>query len=127
MEVGDKVQVDIAGHKVADATVKSIENGQATLVVPGTIVVMAVRTSLAPEVEVPVEAAEGTQHVLLTDEVVKPEPVVEPAPVQQLPEGVTPPVEPPAAPVAPVEAPVAPAPPVVIDTPPAVEQAATDQ
>jgi len=69
VNVGDKIPVSIAGHTVAQATVKEIAEGQATLVVPGTIVVMAVRTELAPDVV----AAPESQTVLLTDNVVTPE------------------------------------------------------
>jgi len=50
---GDKFPVTIAGQTVAEATVREVGDGQVTLVVPGTIVVMATSTSIAPEATVP--------------------------------------------------------------------------
>ena len=46
MKVGDTVPVNIGGHVVAQARVAELGDGKATLVVPGTVVVMAVRTEL---------------------------------------------------------------------------------
>lgn len=46
MKIGDTVPVTIAGQEVARATVKGMEDGTATLVVPATLVVMATRTEL---------------------------------------------------------------------------------
>lgn len=53
MKQGDKFPVTIAGQTIAEATVKDVGDGQVTLVVPGTIVVMATATSIAPEAVVP--------------------------------------------------------------------------
>ncbi len=89
MKVGDTEPVTIRGHQVALATVKEVRDGEVSLVVPATLVVMATRTDLAPEVVPEVEAA-GT--VILTDQVLKPEAPVEevqgqaaPVPVVQEP------------------------------------------
>lgn len=59
MKKGDTVPVTISGHVVAQARVAEIESGRATLVVPGTVVVMAVRTELdrAP-------SDTGTEHLV---------------------------------------------------------------
>lgn len=46
MKVGDKVPVQIGPHTVAQATVKELGDGTATLLVPGTLVVMGTRTTL---------------------------------------------------------------------------------
>lgn len=53
MKVGDKVPVNIGGHTVAQAEVREMDSGTATLVVPATLVVMGVRTELTdlPRVE----------------------------------------------------------------------------
>jgi hypothetical protein len=67
MNVGDKVEVLIEGSTVAYAEVKEVGDGTATLIVPATRVVMAVRTELAPEVG-PV-GGEGAQTII--DEVVR--------------------------------------------------------
>lgn len=58
MKVNDKVDVLIAGQVVAQATVKELGDGTATLVVPATLVVMATRTELT--VEAPREQAVET-------------------------------------------------------------------
>lgn len=57
MKVNDKVPVTIGGQVVAQANIKEVGDGQVTLVVPATLVVMATRTELsAPEpVEVETE------------------------------------------------------------------------
>lgn len=55
MKQGDKVPVTIAGQVVAQATVKELGDGTVTLVVPGTLVVMAVRTEIAPPTAAAVE------------------------------------------------------------------------
>lgn len=47
MKVGDTFPVTVAGHVVAQARVAELTREKATLVVPGTVVVMAVNTSLA--------------------------------------------------------------------------------
>ena len=47
MKVGDTFPVTVAGHIVAQARVAELTREKATLVVPGTVVVMAVNTSLA--------------------------------------------------------------------------------
>jgi hypothetical protein len=46
VKVGDKVPVTLAGHTVAQATVRELGDGTAVLVVPATQVTMAVRTEL---------------------------------------------------------------------------------
>lgn len=71
MKQGETVPVTIAGQVVAQATVKELGEGTATLVVPATLVVMAVRTELA--VEQPVES---TSETVITG-VDRPEPTVE--------------------------------------------------
>jgi hypothetical protein len=49
MKAGETVPVTIAGQVVAQATVKELGDGTATLVVPATLVVMATRTELTVE------------------------------------------------------------------------------
>lgn len=49
MKIGDKYEVTIQGQVVAYATVKGMDDGTATLVVPATLVVMATRTELTYE------------------------------------------------------------------------------
>lgn len=49
MKVNDTVPVTIAGQTVANATVRELGDGTATLVVPATLVVMATRTELTVE------------------------------------------------------------------------------
>lgn len=66
MKVGDKVSVTIQGSEIAQAEVREVGDGTATLIVPATRVVMAVRTELAPEVT---PATEGAQTIV--DEVVR--------------------------------------------------------
>ena len=63
MKQGDKIPVTIAGQVVAQATVKELGDGTATLVVPGTLVVMAVRTEIAPETH---EVAESSSETIIT-------------------------------------------------------------
>lgn len=65
MKVGDTFAVAIAGHPVANAAVTEIADGKATLVIPATQVVMAIRTELDPEA---VAEPSGNQHVLLGQE-----------------------------------------------------------
>lgn len=67
MNVGEKVDVTISGAVVAQAEVKEVGDGTATLIVPATRVVMAVKTQLAPEVGPSNES--GTQTIV--DEVVR--------------------------------------------------------
>lgn len=67
MNVGEKVDVLIGGSVVAQAEVKEVGDGTATLIVPATRVVMAVRTELAPEVGP--DNSSGTQTII--DEVVR--------------------------------------------------------
>ena len=57
MKIGDTIPVTIAGQEVCRATVKGMEDGTATLVVPATLVVMATRTELTVEQREP-EGAE---------------------------------------------------------------------
>lgn len=78
MKVGDNIAVSIGGHVVAQAKVAEIADGRATLVVPGTVVVMAIRTELdrAP--------SEGAEHIVTGVD----RPVAEEAPRET-----TPPVE----------------------------------
>lgn len=68
MKVGDKVSVTIQGSEVAQAEVKEVGEGTATLIVPATRVVMAVRTELAPEVAP--EPTAPTKEIIV-DEVVR--------------------------------------------------------
>lgn len=49
MKTGDTVPVTVAGQVVAQATIKEMGDGQATLVIPATLVVMATRTELTQE------------------------------------------------------------------------------
>lgn len=58
MKIGDTVPVTIAGQTVANASVKELADGTATLVVPATLVVMATRTELT--VETPRESSTET-------------------------------------------------------------------
>lgn len=46
MKIGEKVPVQIGHHVVAQATVKELGDGTATLIVPATLVVMGTRTTL---------------------------------------------------------------------------------
>lgn len=62
MKVGDSVAVTIAGQVVANATVKEMADGTATLIVPATRVVMAVRTELA--YEAPVVQEQTTETII---------------------------------------------------------------
>ena len=57
MKQGDKFPVTIAGQTVAEAVVREVGDGQVTLVVPGTIVVMATQTNIAPEATIPENSA----------------------------------------------------------------------
>lgn len=58
MKVGEAIPVSIAGQTVAQAKITHMEEGKVTLVVPGTIVVMATRTQIdTPE---PVEPVKET-------------------------------------------------------------------
>lgn len=60
MKVGDTIPVMIAGQEVVRAKVTEMGDGTATLLIPGTIAVMSVRTELAPP-----EPVEGeTEHVI---------------------------------------------------------------
>ena len=68
MNVGDKVAVSIQGHEVVQAEVKEVSDGTATLIIPATRVVMAVKTELAPEVTAAADTS-GTEHIV--DEVVR--------------------------------------------------------
>lgn len=68
MNVGDKIAVTIQGSEIAQAEVKEVGEGTATLIVPATRVVMAVRTELAPEVT-PTADGSGTETII--DEVVR--------------------------------------------------------
>lgn len=65
MKIGDTFGVYIAGQQVAEAKIVELEDEKATLIVPATRVVMAVRTSLEPEVTPETPAVEGNQHVML--------------------------------------------------------------
>ena len=60
MKIGDTIPVTIAGQEVCRATVKGMEDGTATLVVPATLVVMATRTELTVEQREP----EGAEVVI---------------------------------------------------------------
>lgn len=62
MKRGDKYPVTIAGQVVAQAEIREVGDGTATLVVPGTIVVMATRTELS---DAPTNAdTSGTQTII---------------------------------------------------------------
>lgn len=63
MKVGDTVPVQIGGHIVAQARIKEMTNEQATLIVPATMVVMGIRTSLEDVPEVPQDTS-GTETVI---------------------------------------------------------------
>lgn len=62
MKINDLVPVTIAGQVVAQATVREMSEGTATLVVPATLVVMAVRTELA--FETPAADTTGTETII---------------------------------------------------------------
>lgn len=92
MKAGDKFSVTIAGEEVAQATVKEVneEKSTATMVIPATLVTMSYRTHDEltpgdPAEETP--TVESAEHILLTDQVVKPEGAVTPeqAATQQVP------------------------------------------
>ncbi len=74
MKVGDTVPVNIGAHTVAQATVKELGDGTATLIVPATLVVMGTRTELS---DIPTQPS-GAEHQLLDDNITPNEPVVEP-------------------------------------------------
>lgn len=64
MKIGDTEPVYMAGQVVAQAKVAEFDAETATLIIPATRVVMAVRTSLQPAApEVP--ETTGNQHVML--------------------------------------------------------------
>lgn len=77
MKLGDTFDVTVSGQVVAQAKVTEMGDGTATLLIPGTIAVMGVRTELAP----PPPVEQETSHVLLgAEETIVPEaqtPVVE--------------------------------------------------
>jgi hypothetical protein len=104
MKKDDIVAVDISGQKVQDGKVKSVdwENGQVTIVIPATEVVMAFRTQLDPAATAP--KSETTHHAILGTEQSSPESAVVP-PAPEVSETVTPvaPVEAVTPPPAPVE------------------------
>lgn len=91
MKVGDTVPVTIAGQVVAQAKVTEMGTDRATLLIPGTVVVMGVRTEIAPPepVEQPVAEPE-TEHVIAG---VEPTPVEQTAPVVEASAVETPVVE----------------------------------
>lgn len=60
MKVGDSIPVTIAGQVVCNATVKEMQDGTATLVVPATLVVMGTRTELTNETR----EAEGKEVII---------------------------------------------------------------
>lgn len=62
MKVGDNIPVYIAGQVVANAKVRELGNDTATLVVPATLVVMAVRTELAGDA--PAADTTGTETII---------------------------------------------------------------
>jgi len=64
MKVNETVPVLIAGQQVAVATVKEIGEGTVTLIVPGTVVVMATRTEISTP---PTPEPSGNQHILLDE------------------------------------------------------------
>lgn len=64
MKQGDKFEVKIEGQVVAHAEVREVGDGQVTLVVPGTIVVMATSTGIAPA-QPAVPAPVQTEHQIL--------------------------------------------------------------
>lgn len=63
MKINDVVPVTIAGQVVANAVVRELGDGTATLVFPATRVVMAVRTELAVEDEAPMDST-GTETII---------------------------------------------------------------
>ena len=63
MKVGDVIPVTIGGHTVTNATVRELGDGTATLVVPGTLVVMATRTTLD---DAPVVPSEPEKETIIT-------------------------------------------------------------
>lgn len=99
MKVGEYVPVTIAGQVIAQAVIKEIGNGTATLIVPATQVVMGVRTELdtGPVEQTPSKQViiDGVDRVDANGEVIEaPAPVeapkaedvtasVEPAPVAE--------------------------------------------
>lgn len=75
MKVGDKFSVTIAGETIADAVVREVneDDSTATLVVPATLVTMSYRTHDELTPGDPAPGVEGAEHILLTDQVVRPE------------------------------------------------------
>lgn len=106
MKVGDTVEVTIAGQTVAQAKVTEMGTDRATLVIPGTVVVMGVRTEIAPSAPEPTPEV-AVEHQVLGVEQAAPAAPVEPppAPVQQTAEPT--PVEQPTPVAEPVAEPVA--------------------
>lgn len=62
MKVGDTVAVNIGASTVANAKIVELGDGTATLVIPATKVVMAVRTELDTT---PVAPSQGNEHAIL--------------------------------------------------------------
>lgn len=65
MKRGDKIEVTIGGHVVANAEVTELDDGTATLVIPKTQVVMGVRTSLDPN---PARTPGSVEHQVIGTE-----------------------------------------------------------
>lgn len=88
MKRGDKIPVTIAGQTVANAEVREVGDGQVTLVVPGTLVVMATRTEIA--YEAPTQPERETETVITGVDRSSGETVdVETAPARSAPVGET--------------------------------------
>ena len=62
MKRGDKFPVTIEGHVVAMASVRDIEDGKATLVIPTTVAIFGVRTSLT---DLPGSATEDKTQTII--------------------------------------------------------------
>lgn len=129
MKSGDKFPVTIAGEEVAQATVKEVDEDKATatMVIPATLVTMSYRTHDELTPGDPAEATptvEGSEHILLTDQVVTPGDAVTPqqAATQQVPGTPEAPTQPDTAPT-PAQEPVVPAVPEEVEQ--AVERQAT--
>lgn len=82
MKVGDKVEVRIGSHVVAQAEVKELGDGTATLIIPGTKVVMGTRTDLTdlPQNEV---TGGGDHQILGVDREGESVDLPAPAPVEE--------------------------------------------
>ena len=65
MKAGDQLEVSLQGIAVAYATIESVEQDRATILIPATRVVMGIATTLTPETPAP--EVDRTTTVLTED------------------------------------------------------------